>query len=117
MATIDESEIVPLPERADLPPLTLMQIASLMHAGQGTIGPVAFYPPGCLVCERAQMLFADLVESARPAPEQEKLVATLRTPLPIGALTDLVTDLTELYGDGLVLLPFSPGEFARVVRP
>lgn len=54
--------------------------------------------------------------SVRDAEPSQSLVATLRTPIPVGGLGALAGALSDLYGQELVILPFSSGEFARVVR-
>lgn len=49
-----------------------------------------------------------------PREHEDRLVATLRTPIPVGGLHHLGQSLEEVYGKGLEIQPFEPGDFARV---
>ena len=61
--------------------------------------------------------FCDLFREAvvrELQPSDDRLVATLRTPIPLGGLHHLGQALEEVYGRGLEIQPFEPGDFARV---
>lgn len=49
-----------------------------------------------------------------PREHEDRLVATLRTPIPVDGLNVLAANLQTVYGDGLTIMPFEEGEFARV---
>ena len=59
----------PLPT-SSLPYLTVEQLAGIMHAGLGTLGPVDYYPQGCMTCARAENWHAALEADGwrRPLP-------------------------------------------------
>lgn len=42
--------------------------AAVLHYAEGSLGPVAFHPAGCVTCSRAVELL-DLIDKTYPAPD------------------------------------------------
>lgn len=86
--------IAPLPSPGSLPPMTVEQLAGIMHAGVGTLGDVAYVPDECMTCRRARdwhehvyaETHADRVEAAfkKEFPKAEEQFGAMPTARELG---------------------------------